>query len=207
MEFLDNLIEKLIKVEHGFLLFEQEARSIASYNTVQESLDTASRLIESDYYQVRSTAVFIYGYIAHRYPPAIKILYDLACSDTSWQVQEMIAKAFDQFCKDNGYEKSLPEIKRWVFDDYPNVCRAVTEGLRIWTGRPFFKDHPSVAIELISFNKSNDSEYLRKSVGNSLRDIAKKFPELVERETSTWDLTDDKIKLTFKHALVKKNIG
>lgn len=207
MESLDHLIEKLIKVKHGFLLFEQEARSIVSSNSAPESLDIASRLIESDSYQVRSTAVFIYGFIAHQYQPAIKILYDLACSDISWQVQEMIAKAFDQFCKDNGYEKSLPEIKRWVFDNHPNVCRAVTEGLRIWTGRPFFKDHPLVAIELRSFNKSNDSEYLRKPVGNSLRDIAKKFPELVERETSTWDLTDNKIKLTFKHTLIKKNIG
>jgi 3-methyladenine DNA glycosylase AlkC len=116
--------------------------------------------------------------------------------DQNWRVQEMLAKAFDQYCKVIGYGESLPVIKKWLSDPHPNVKRAVTEGLRIWTGRSYFKDHPHVAITLISINKSDDSEYLRKSVGNALRDISKKHQQEVLDEISTWDLTDKKVAFT-----------
>ncbi|MGJ1475450.1 hypothetical protein [Sphingobacterium spiritivorum] len=86
---------------------------------------------------------------------------------------------------------------------HPNICRAVTEGLRIWTSRPYFKEHPQEAIRLISLHKASDSEYLRKSVGNSLRDIRKKYPEYVESEISQWDLSDDRIAHTYKSVLKK----
>jgi len=72
----------------------------------------------------------------------------------------------------------------------------VIEGLRILTGRPYFKEHPKVAIHLISPHKSEDSEYLRKSVGNALRNISKKHPAEVSEELATWNLEDKK---TFLH--------
>jgi 3-methyladenine DNA glycosylase AlkC len=58
-----------------------------------------------------------------------------------------------------------------------------------------------VAIELISQHKSSDSEYLRKSVGNSLRDISKKYGELVKNEISKWDLQDQRIAFTYDYVL------
>ena len=87
----------------------------------------------------------------------------------------MLAKAFDEICKYKGYESSLPLIEEWINDNNPNVVRAVTEGLRIWTNRPFFKENPMIAIALISKHKEDESEYLRKSVGNALKDISKKI--------------------------------
>jgi len=135
-----------------------------------------------------------------------EILKIKVSQDSSWQVQEIFAKAFDQYCKDIGYEKSLETIKDWLDDKNPNVCRAVTEGLRIWTGRDYFKTNPQLAIQLISQHKSNDCEYLRKSVGNSLRDISKKHKELVEKELSTWDLSDKRIYFTYKFVAKNKKI-
>lgn len=41
-----------------------------------------------------------------------------------------------------------------------------------------FRDNPKIAIELISEHKSDDSEYLRKSVGNALRDIGKNIKRM-----------------------------
>mgnify|MGYP001040628513 CR=1 FL=1 len=131
--------------------------------------------------------MFILGFAASKDLRALNILRIEVSKDKSWQVQEILAKAFDQYCKDTGYEKSLPIIKDWLKDKNPNVCRAVTEGLRIWTSRPYFKDNPEVAIQLIGEHKSSDSEYLRKSVGNSLRDISKKHDALIEKEISGWD--------------------
>ena len=45
--------------------------------------------------------------------------------------------------------KALPIIDEWLENDNPNTRRAVTEGLRIWTSRPYFKDNPNEAIRRI----------------------------------------------------------
>ena len=112
----------------------------------------------------------------------------------------MLAKAFDEVCKCRGYETSLPLIDEWLNDSNPNVIRAVTEGLRIWTSRPFFKEHPSIAVALISKHKAHESEYLRKSVGNALKDISKKHHDLIQQEVQQWDLSNPKILFTYKYA-------
>ncbi|MBL7707017.1 MAG: DNA alkylation repair protein [Taibaiella sp.] len=197
------LIKKLTAVEHGFKPFELEAQKIVDSNTLPESKAIAVELLQSEFYQLRCCAVFILGFIAAGDRSVLLLLKKTARSDESWQVQEIIAKAFDQYCKDNGYESSLPEIEAWLDAEHPNVCRAVTEGLRIWTGRPYFKAHPEVAIQLLSRHKASDSEYLRKSVGNALRDISKKYGALVTKETETWDLKDKRIAFTYDYVLRK----
>ncbi|MNK47802.1 DNA alkylation repair enzyme [compost metagenome] len=195
-------IEKLKQIEHGFKPFEQEAKEVVGSNSITKSKEIAMHLLESQYYQLRCCAIFILGLIAKSDRSVIATLKQCAVSDGSWQVQEIIAKAFDHFCAENGYQNSLPEINEWLSDKDPNVCRAVTEGLRIWTSRPYFKDHPQIAIDLISKHKASESEYLRMSVGNSLRDISKKHGELVEKEILGWDLTIKRIVQTYEY--VKK---
>ena len=53
---------------------------------------------------------------------------------------------------------------------------------------------------LISKHKAHESEYLRKSVGNALRDISKKHPELIRQEVEQWDLSNSRIMFTYKLA-------
>jgi 3-methyladenine DNA glycosylase AlkC len=74
------------------------------------------------------------------------------------------------------------------------------EGPRIWTTRPFFRDNPQRAIALLSPLKSDESEYVRKSVGNALRDISRKHAGLVREELATWDLSDPRAAFTHKLA-------
>jgi 3-methyladenine DNA glycosylase AlkC len=200
---MQELIDRISTVENGYKPIEFEALNIFNSNSIEDSKAIATGLMESEIYQVRSLAVFLLGYIVSKDLSILQILRTKICMDKSWQVQEILAKSFDQFCKDNGYENSLPIIRDWLNDTNPNVCRAVTEGLRIWTSRPFFKTNPEIAISLISQHKASDSEYLRKSVANSLRDISRKNKDLVDKEISTWDLMDKRINFTYK--LVMKN--
>lgn len=65
---------------------------------------------------------------------------------------------------------------------------------------PFFKENPSLAIEMLGRHRAHESEYVRKSVGNALKDISKKHDELVIKKLKTWDLSDPLIRLTYKHA-------
>ena len=97
-------------------------------------------------------------------------------------------------------KKALPIIDEWLKNNNPNTRRAVTEGLRIWTISPYFKENPSEAIRRIAALKDDSSEYVRKSVGNSLRDISKKFPELIKAELNNWNLESKEIKQVYELA-------
>ena len=63
------------------------------------------------------------------------------------------------------YEAALPVIDESAEQPAPQRAQAVTEGLRIWTRRPYFRDHPGDAIARLSRLRSDASEYVRKSVG------------------------------------------
>ena len=171
----------------------EEAALFHKNHTAYECFDTTMELYESEHFQIQDVAVFLLGHISAERADALSFLKETVSVNPSWKVQEVLAMAFDAFCKTNGYEKSIPVMREWIGSDNANTRRAVTEGLRIWTSRPYFKDYPEKAIELIASLKDDESEYVRKSVGNSLRDISKKFPELVKAELLDWDLSSKKV--------------
>ncbi len=197
---MKELIENIRKIEHGFKHIIEAGNLILNDKT-QNHFDLANEFLIHDSYQIRMLAVYLFGQLSTNNPQALKILKTKAGDDDNWRVQEMLAKAFDYYCSKTGYDKSLPIIKQWLSDTNPNIKRAVIEGLRIWTSRPYFKDNPKIAIGLISEQRNNDSEYLRKSIGNSLRDISKKHQQLVDEEISNWKV-DKNIEFTIK--LIKK---
>jgi 3-methyladenine DNA glycosylase AlkC len=145
-------------------------------------------------------ATFIFGRLAAQSDESLNLLRSRVGTDGDWRVQEILAQAFDQYCADRGYERALPVIEDWLADPTPNVRRAVTEGLRIWTSKPYFRDHPDVAVKLLSQLRDDDSEYVRKSVGNALRDISRKHTALVRAELQTWDVSNKRIEQTYKLA-------
>ena len=195
---MKDTLRELLKVEHGFKPMELAAQEMFASMNARESMAAAMELLKDSHYQIRSTGVFILGFLAAKHPKALQILKNEVSRDESWQVQEILAKAFDRYCSDIGYGNALPAIKEWLGGGDPRVCRAVIEGLRIWTGREYFNTHPEEAVRLISPHRGSENEYLRKSVGNALRDISKRFGDLVERETASWDLSDRRVLFTYK---------
>ena len=154
---------------------------------------------KSAVYQVRMYAVFLFGYLSED-DNILAFMRDTVSKDDNWRVQEILAKSFDEFCKKKGYEEALPTIDEWLRNSNPNTRRAVTEGLRIWTNRPYFKDNPTEAIERLADLREDSSEYVRKSVGNALRDISKKYPELIKNELDSWKLKSQEINQVYKLA-------
>lgn len=154
---------------------------------------------KSNVYQVRMYGVFLLGHLSDD-DEILTFMRDEVSKDENWRVQEVLAKAFDEFCKKIGYEKALPIIDEWLENENPNTRRAVTEGLRIWTSRPYFKENPNEAIERLVNLKEDSSEYVRKSVGNALRDISKKIPELIKNELLNWNLQSKEINQVYKLA-------
>ena len=166
---VDSLLNKILLIEHGFQHIIDGVDEVVSTHPKEECFELALTLFEYEAYQARMLATTVLGRLATEDNNALCFLKERISTDENWRVQEMLAKAFDEVCKHRGYETSLLLIEEWLNDNNPNVIRAVTEGLRIWTSRPFFKNNPLLAIELISKHKAHESEYLRKSVGNALK--------------------------------------
>jgi len=197
---INELIKKVLKTSSGFKEIQKDAGIFVKTHSVEECLTTSKILLSSEFYQARELATFILGSVASKNKGAMSCLKLQVSKDENWRVQEILAKAFDTYCSDIGYKNALLTIKEWLKDKNHNVRRAVTEGLRIWTGRSYFIDNPLVAIQLLSQLKDDESEYVRKSVGNALRDISKKHRILVKEELDKWSLTNSDVKLTYRLA-------
>ncbi len=191
-KYIKNLEKEFSIIKNGFK--EQEKKAINDYksNGIEYIKELAFLAYHSDVYQVRMYGVFLFGYLSTD-KEILTFMREEVSKDDNWRVQEVLAKSFDEFCKSIGYEKTLTVIDEWLNHDNPNTRRAVTEGLRIWTSRPYFKENPKEAIRRIANLKEDKSEYVRKSVGNALRDISKKFPELIKDELNTWKLENKEI--------------
>lgn len=200
MEKIEKLTQRVRKTQHGFLDIKKAADEVVAEEAPEECFRIAKLLFASEIYQDRSLATFILGRLAANSTESFEFLKRYVSQDDDWRVQEILAKAFDQYCTAIGYEQALPTIKEWLADISPNVRRTVTEGLRIWTGRPYFHEHPEIAIQMLSQLRADDSEYVRKSVGNALRDISKKHKELVSAELQSWDTSKKNIQQTYKLA-------
>lgn len=197
--YIRSLETEFSLIENGFK--EEERRALADYksNDTEYIKELAFLAYKSDIYQVRMYGVFLFGYLSDK-KNILVFMRDEVSEDDNWRVQEVLAKAFDEFCRKTGYEKALPIIDEWLDNHNPNTRRAVIEGLRIWTSRPYFKDNPKEAIKRIAALKEDTSEYVRKSVGNALRDISKKFPELIKAELNNWKLDSKEINQVYKLA-------
>ena len=165
--YILNLEKEFSLIENGFK--EQESRALADYKAkgAAHCKELAYLAYGSNVYQVRMYAVFLFGHLSDS-EEILAFMRDEVSKDENWRVQEVLAKAFDEFCKKVGYEQALLTIDEWLKNGNANAKRAVTEGLRIWTNRPYFKDNPDEAIRRLASLKEDESEYLRKSVGNAL---------------------------------------
>lgn len=198
-EYIKSLEQEFSLIKSGFK--EEEKRALADYKNNDRTYIKKLAFIsyESKVYQVRMYGVFLFGYLSDDIG-ILTFMRDEVSKDDNWRVQEVLAKAFDEYCKNKGYENSIPVIDEWLGSDNPNTRRAVIEGLRIWTSRSYFKENPQEAIKRLATLKEDSSEYVRKSLGNALRDISRKFPELIKEELKTWNLETKEIKQVYKLA-------
>ncbi|MFA9379831.1 MAG: DNA alkylation repair protein [Acetanaerobacterium sp.] len=197
---IDNKILEDITSQNGFKIIREHAIKIHHSRSAQECFSLANELYKNSDYRVEELGVFLFGYAAKEIPDALVVLRDKVSKNSDWRVQEILAMAFDSYCAGVGYENALAIIREWLSSDNANTRRAVTEGLRIWTSRPYFKEHPDEAIAYIAPLRSDESEYVRKSVGNSLKDISKKHPDLIRAELDRWDASSKEVLQVYKLA-------
>ena len=198
-EYIAALEQEFSSIENGFKTEESRALQDFQSHDFAYCKTLAFAAYQSPVYQVRMYGVFLFGHLSED-EEILHFMKEEVTRDENWRVQEILAKSFDMYGKKIGMERALPTITEWLQSPEPNARRAVTEGLRIWTSRAYFKDHPEEAIRHLAALKADPSEYVRKSVGNALRDISKKFPDLIKREVETWSLDSKEIKQVYQLA-------
>ena len=160
----------VLTVENGFQHILDVAHRIHESCSDEECYGLSLELFKHPAYQVRMLSVVLLGYAGVDNEKALSFLKERVSRDENWRVQEMLAKSFDFICKERGYERTLPLIAEWLADGHPNVVRAVTEGLRIWTSRPYFKEHPLEAVAFLSRVERGNSHINLKRL-NQLCDL------------------------------------
>ena len=126
-EYIKSLEQEFSLIKNGFK--EEEKRALADYknNDRDYTKELAFLSYESKVYQVRMYGVFLFGYLSDD-SEILAFMRDEASKDDNWRVQEVLAKAFDEYCKNKGYENEIPVIDEWLSSDNSNTKRAVTEG-------------------------------------------------------------------------------
>lgn len=129
-------LKEVIPEKDSLKLVKKEAENYYKQHSLDECFATGLELYQSENFQIQEVGVFLVGYAACKNTSALSFLKDTVSQHKSWKVQEILAMAFDNYCKIIGYETAIPVIKEWLKSDCANTRRAVSEGLRIWTTVP-----------------------------------------------------------------------
>lgn len=97
----------------------------------------------------------------------------------------------------------IGEMQKWSKHKNHKVRRLASEGSRPrlpWAmGIPFLKKDPSSILPILENLKNDDSEYVRRSVANSINDIAKDHPSIVLDIAKRWSGFNKEIDAIVKH--------
>lgn len=156
------------------------------------------------FYQPHSFFISEYGldkaYNANEDPfdISMKAQYELTKRNTSeFSIRPFLIKYQD---------RTLSQLAEWTSDLDPHVRRLCSEGSRPrlpWAKRlPAFVEDPSPILPILESLKNDQSSYVRRSVANSLGDIAKDHPDLVFEICGRWlgEATKE-VKWVIRHAL------
>ena len=102
-------------------------------------------------------------------------------------------------------ERMLKTLNKWAESKNEHIRRLCSEGPRPrlpWgTHLPEFIQDPTPLFPLLEKLIHDDSEYVRKSVGNNLNDISKDHPKLVLKQTKKWYGKDEQTNKLLKKGL------
>src|SRR5215217_8298811 len=113
MREIEEIIEQVALVKDGFKPIRDLADEVLASRSEDESLALAHELYRSEVHQARMMATILFGRLAPARSEAFTFLRDVVSHDPDWRTQEMLAMAFDTYCKAAGYEQSLPTIESW----------------------------------------------------------------------------------------------
>mgnify|MGYP000518189446 CR=1 FL=1 len=164
---------------------------------------------------LRDVAVYFSGFEAMIFPDYVQT-YGLDC----WQLSIDVLEEFTQYSSsefavrpfiERDSELMMSVMVAWAGSKNHHVRRLASEGCRprLPWARPLkeFKRDPSAILPILEKLKSDESDYVRKSVANNLNDISKDNPQLVLDICCRWKGLSENVDRLVKHGcrtLLKK---
>ncbi|MEX2684857.1 MAG: HEAT repeat domain-containing protein [Candidatus Sigynarchaeota archaeon] len=117
-------------------------------------------------------------------------------SSPDWEIREMALEPLLHAVQ-RYPESILPRCRQWLRSPDENVRRFVAEGLRPRIGTRWLRDPAKNAqvLDILGELRHDPSEYVRKSVGNNLKDLSKYMPGVVLDLAARW-IRDEGIQVT-----------
>ena len=166
----------------------------------QDALKLATQLLPHPDIHGALAATLIAGHISYVLPAALAFLRERCAKNDDVRVHDCVAKAFDHYCLNLGYERALPTMKDWAKDPNEIVRRATIEAPRPWARKEYFSTRPELAIEFLAKFNNDASSNVRLSAGRALSEVAEDFPDLVMKELKRWNLHHPPVKHMYMFA-------
>ena len=96
-------LKEVIPEKDSLKLVKKEAENYYKQHSLDECFATGLELYQSENFQIQEVGVFLVGYAACKNTSALSFLKDTVSQHKSWKVQEILAMAFDNYCKIIGY--------------------------------------------------------------------------------------------------------
>ena len=102
-KYIKRLEHDFSEIKNGFKEFEKRAQLDFESYEEKEVHALAKLAYQSEVYQVRMYAVFLFGYLSDD-KAVLHFMKEEVSKDKNWRVQEILAKSFDEYCKRVGYD-------------------------------------------------------------------------------------------------------
>lgn len=166
----------------------------------EDALKLAKQLLAHADVHGALAATLIAGHVSYILPAALAFLREQCAQNGDVRVQDCVARAFDHYCLNLGYERAMPVMKAWGKDPHETVRRAAIEAPRPWSRKDYFAAKPELAVEFLAKFNNDASSSVRLSAGRALAEVAEDFPDLVMKELKRWNLHHPPVKHTYMFA-------
>lgn len=203
--FVKKLAQKIHSIHQEF--------DIAAFKDLVFDSDFDTRELKEKMYHITQC---LHSCLPYDYSAALKILLRVAPAFSGFDAmlfpdfvqcygrehRDLSLKALHEFTKYGSSEfavrpfiaddpnATMPYLMKWASDPNEHVRRLASEGCRPrlpWAmALQGFKQDPTPILPVLEQLKNDDSEYVRRSVGNNLNDISKDNPEIVLAVCERW---------------------
>lgn len=195
-------VDSVIEAVRGKSIRSMRAICFETSRTLMpaQAFDLAKRLYPHPDVHGAMAAALLAGHVSYLVPEALEFLRSTVSQHADVRVQDCLARGFDHYCLNRGYERALVTMEEWAKDANENVRRAVVEAPRPWTKKEYFNANPKVALAFVASMKADVSGTVRFSVGRALSEMGEDFPDLLMAELKTWNLHHPPVKHTYMFA-------
>ncbi len=112
---------------------------------------------------------------------------EIWANNEDWEIRENAIYPLLSGLKNN-QKKALDLLSSWVDSENPNIRRFVAESLRPKAEVKWLRDSTQndEILKILTFLNHDESIYVRKAVGNNLKDLTKYMPDKILKLTEDW---------------------